>query len=64
MQDAYRTGDEIELLAESFAALSQKTVDYVEEVRRVTAEKEDGSVTAVSITGGVRIGDEKSTGIS
>ena len=40
MQDTYRTGDEIELLAESFADLSQKTVDYVEEVKRVTAEKE------------------------
>ena len=40
MQDAYRTGDEIEVLAESFADLSQKTVNYVEEVRRVTAEKE------------------------
>ena len=40
MDDAYRTGDEIEVLAESFADLSQKTVDYVEEVRRVTAEKE------------------------
>ena len=40
MQDTYRTGDEIEVLAESFADLSQKTVNYVEEVRRVTAEKE------------------------
>ncbi len=40
MDDAYRTGDEIEVLAESFANLSHKTVEYVGEVRRVTAEKE------------------------
>ena len=40
MEDAYRTDDEIEVLAESFASLSQKTVEYVDEVRRVTAEKE------------------------
>ena len=40
MEDAYRTGDEIEVLAESFASLSHKTVQYVDEVRRVTAEKE------------------------
>ena len=40
MQDIYRTGDEIQVLAESFAALSHKTVEYVDEVRRVTAEKE------------------------
>ena len=40
MQDRYRTGDEIEVLAESFANLSHKTVEYVQEVRRVTAEKE------------------------
>ena len=40
MKDAYRTGDEIEVLAQSFAGLSHKTVEYVEEVKRVTAEKE------------------------
>ena len=40
MEDAYRTGDEIEVLAESFADLSHKTVQYVGEVKRVTAEKE------------------------
>ena len=40
MEDAYRTGDEIEVLAESFANLSHKTVEYVQEVKRVTAEKE------------------------
>ena len=40
MEDAYRTGDEIEVLAESFAMLSAKTVQYIGEVKRVTAEKE------------------------
>ena len=40
MESAYRTGDEIEELAQSFANLSHKTVEYVETVKRVTAEKE------------------------
>ena len=40
MEDSYRTGDEIEVLAESFAAISHKTVEYVDHVRTVTAEKE------------------------
>ena len=40
MEDAYRTGDEVEELAESFAAISHKTVEYLDTVRRVTAEKE------------------------
>ena len=40
MEDAYRTGDEIEVLAQSFATLSHQTVEYVQEVTRVTAEKE------------------------
>ena len=40
MEDAFRTGDEIEVLAESFAKLSHRTVEYVHEVKRVTAEKE------------------------
>ena len=40
MEDAFRTDDEIEVLAESFAKLSHRTVEYVAEVRRVTAEKE------------------------
>ena len=40
MENSYRTGDEIEMLAESFADISHKTVEYVEEVKRVTAEKE------------------------
>jgi sigma-B regulation protein RsbU (phosphoserine phosphatase) len=40
MDNAYRTGDEIEVLAESFAAISHKTMQYVDQVREVTAEKE------------------------
>ena len=40
MEDEYRTHDEIEVLAESFAMLSGKTLEYISEVQRVTAEKE------------------------
>ena len=40
MKDIYKTNDEIEVLAESFADLSAKTLRYVEEVKNVTAEKE------------------------
>ena len=40
MEEAYRTGDEVELLAQSFADLSHKTVEYIDQVRQVTAEKE------------------------
>ncbi len=40
MEDDYRTGDEIEILAESFATLSSRTLQYVDQVQRVTAEKE------------------------
>ncbi|MBR2811709.1 MAG: SpoIIE family protein phosphatase [Solobacterium sp.] len=40
MEDIYRTGDEVEELASSFASLSHKTVQYVEEVKKITAEKE------------------------
>ena len=40
MEDEYRTGDEIEVLADSFARLSAKTLKYVDEVTRITAEKE------------------------
>ena len=40
MENAYRTGDEIQVLAESFAAISHKTLEYVEQVKQVTAEKE------------------------
>lgn len=40
MEDEFRTGDEIEVLAESFARLSHRTVQYIEEVLRITVEKE------------------------
>ena len=40
MEDAFRTGDEIEVLAQSFANLSHRTVMYVDQVKTVTAEKE------------------------
>ena len=40
MEDAYKTGDEIEELAQSFASISHKTVEYLDMVKRVTAEKE------------------------
>ena len=40
MEDAYRTNDEIEVLAESFASLSKKTADYIEQITTITAEKE------------------------
>ena len=40
MEDTYRTGDEIQALAESFATLSARTLQYVDQVKKVTAEKE------------------------
>ena len=40
MEDVYRTGDEIEVLAEKFASLSSRAVHYVDQIKRVTAEKE------------------------
>lgn len=40
MEPVLQTGDEIEVLAESFANLSAKTVQYVDQVKKVTAEKE------------------------
>ena len=40
MEDVYRTDDEIEILADSFATLSKRTRDYIEENTRITAEKE------------------------
>ena len=40
MEDAFKTGDEIQVLAESFAAISQKAMQYMDEIKRVTAEKE------------------------
>ena len=40
MEDAYRTNDEIEILAESFATLSKRTRSYITQITRITAEKE------------------------
>lgn len=40
MEDEYRTGDEVEELAESFATLSHRTIEYMNEVISITAEKE------------------------
>ena len=40
MEDTYKTGDEIEVLAESFATLSKRTLDYIAQITKITAEKE------------------------
>lgn len=40
MEDDYHTNDEIEVLAESFATLSKRTKDYIEQMTTITAEKE------------------------
>ena len=40
MEDIYRTGDEIEVLAEAFGELSEKTEGYISKLVDVTAEKE------------------------
>ena len=40
MEDVYKTGDEVEELAQSFAAISHKTVEYMSKVVQITAEKE------------------------
>ena len=39
MEDVYRTGDEIEVLAESFAKQSARMRLYIDQVKKVTAEK-------------------------
>ena len=44
MEDSYRTNDEIEVLAQSFANLSEKTVEYISQIEKVTAEKERISI--------------------
>lgn len=51
MADEYKTGDEIEILAESFANLSEKTLRYFDEMTRVTAEKERIGVELDMATG-------------
>ena len=40
MEDAYRTGDEIQVLAESFASLSKRAREYIAQITAITAEKE------------------------
>jgi len=40
MKDMYRTGDEIEVLADAFDDLSKKTKQYIEDITRITKEKE------------------------
>lgn len=40
MKDLYKTGDEIEVLAESFDDLAKKTRQYILDITRITAEKE------------------------
>ena len=40
MDSQYRTNDEIELLAEAFDDLSKKTKNYIEQITKITAEKE------------------------
>ena len=55
MEDTYRTGDEIEVLEEKFASLSARTIHYVGQVKKVTAEKERikselGMATAIQVS--------------
>ena len=40
MEDTYRTKDEIEVLAEAFTTLSERTREYIEQITHITAEKE------------------------
>ncbi len=40
VDDAYRTGDEIEVLAEAFHGMSEQTVNYIDEITTITAEKQ------------------------
>ncbi len=40
MKDIYRTGDEIQVLAESFEDLSKKTKEYIDNITEITKEKE------------------------
>ena len=39
MDESFRTGDEIEFLAESFASLTKRTQNYIGEIIAITAEK-------------------------
>ena len=40
MEKIYHTGDEIEVLAQSFATLSERMKDYISQITTITAEKE------------------------
>ena len=40
MEEVYHTGDEIEILAESFASLSERTRNYITQITQITSEKE------------------------
>ena len=40
MKNLYRTGDEIEVLAETFASISRRAKDYIRQITEITAEKE------------------------
>jgi sigma-B regulation protein RsbU (phosphoserine phosphatase) len=40
MKEVYRTGDEIQVLAEAFDDLSKKTKEYIENLTEITKEKE------------------------
>ena len=40
MEDEFKTGDEVQKLAESFADISERSVEYMDTVLKVTAEKE------------------------
>ena len=40
VDDSYRTGDEIEILAEAFSTLSERTRNYIAQITKITAEKE------------------------
>ena len=40
MENTYKTNDEIEVLAEAFATLSKRTRDYIDQITKITAEKE------------------------
>ncbi|MCR4622842.1 MAG: SpoIIE family protein phosphatase [Clostridiales bacterium] len=40
VEDSFRTGDEIEILAETFASMSERSKEYVSQITRITAENE------------------------
>ena len=40
MDNLYRTGDEVEVLAESFSTLTHRARDYIAQITKITAEKE------------------------